>query len=329
MRILVTGAAGFIGSHLAKKYKSFNHVVLGVDNFTDYYSIELKRIRESDLTAKGIEFINCDLTNFEELSTVFKEFKPQIVVNLAAQAGIRLPIEEFSRYIDSNIRGFSNILIASSLNNVEKFLYASSSSVYGNYNTKTLKENYTDIHPVSFYGATKLTNEILANGISNYVNMKMRGLRFFTVYGPAGRPDMAYFKLINAAINEKEFHLNGDGGLKRDFTFIDDIIYAIIKLEKQLNYEKFGFHDVVNIGGGHPHSISELIKVVEQISKRKVSIVQESGIPQDVNFTNADTNYLQKLIGSSPRTSLKEGISKTYQWATSVEVIGKIEDWVK
>lgn len=329
MRILITGAAGFIGSHLAKKYKSLNHEVMGLDNFTDYYAIELKRFRESELVANGVEFVNCDLTNFDELSKVFSEFKPQIVVNLAAQAGIRLPIEEFSRYIDSNIRGFSNILIVSSLHDVKKFLYASSSSVYGNYNAETLKENYTDIQPVSFYGATKLTNEILANGISSYVNMKIRGLRFFTVYGPAGRPDMAYFKLINAAINGKDFHLNGDGMLKRDFTFIDDIVYSIIKLEQQLDSEKIGFHDVVNIGGGNPHSISELIKVVEQISERKVSIVRESGIAQDVNFTNADTRYLRQLIGTSPKTPLTNGISMTFQWATSAEILGKMQEWIK
>ena len=329
MRILVTGAAGFIGSHLAKKYKSLNHEVLGLDNFTDYYSTELKRIRASELVSNGVEFVNCDLTNFDELSKVLSQFNPQIVVNLAAQAGIRLPIKEFSRYIDSNILGFTNILMASSLHGVEKFLYASSSSVYGNYNAETLKESYTDIQPISFYGATKLSNEILANGISSYVNMKIRGLRFFTVYGPAGRPDMAYFKLINAAINGKDFHLNGDGILKRDFTFIDDIIYSIIKLEEHLNSQKIGFHDVVNIGGGSPHSIRELIECVEQISERRISIVQELGIAQDVNFTNADTNYLRKLIGTSPKTSLTDGISKTFQWATSSENIGKIQDWIK
>lgn len=330
MTVLVTGAAGFVGAHLIKELHDKGESVVGVDNFNDYYSPELKRARAKALIPNGVSIIELDLANNRDVARILGDLKPKTVFHLAAQAGVRLPLAKNSMYVDSNLLGFSNVLTESVKNKVSNFIYASSSSVYGNSTNTPYSESDHNISPISFYGATKLSNEFLASALVRGSQTRSRGLRFFTVYGPWGRPDMAYFRLADSLINQNEFNLFGKGDAIRDFTYIDDTVKSTIALGSQLDQDHHeGYADVVNIAGGKPSSMLELISMFEKISGSKLRIKFNEKIEKDVKQTIADSAKLQNLINFIPEISLEDGVSRVFEWAKSELVASSIESWAK
>jgi UDP-glucuronate 4-epimerase len=330
MTFIVTGAAGFIGFHYSHMLIKQGYSVIGVDNLNDYYSPDLKKVRlDNLLNQRNFSFINLDLSNKETVDSLVSKYKPQTIFHLAAQAGVRLGLKEYDRYVESNLIGFSNIALSAAENNVANFLYASSSSVYGNSMDLPYKESNSDLKQISFYGATKYSNEILSYSLSQSTGLKTRGMRFFTVYGPMGRPDMAYFRLIHSAISGKSFELFGDGSIRRDFTYISDVVTSIKLLSEDLDSRKQGFADIVNIGGGKPNSMIELIECINRIAKTKVNVVNKNAFSTDVRETLADCELQASLTGFIPKVTLEEGISQTYRWATEHVISKKLDNWVK
>jgi len=328
MKILVTGASGFVGSFLTRELHSRKHEILGVDSFTDYYSTELKTARWNSIVGGQVNLVKIDLADLEATDTIVRKFQPNTIIHLAAQAGIRLPITENARYTQSNLTGFSNLLNISAKFEVPNFLYASSSSVYGNGSAIPYREGEKNLAPTSFYGATKLSNEILASTIAQASQTRTRGMRFFTVYGPWGRPDMAYFRLIASAITGKEFVFYGDGSIERDFTFISDIVESICALIDELTLRPIHFSDIVNIGGGRPASINTVLEEVESITRRKINRSHQSRDTKDVQKTMADTTYLKSLTGQSPRVRIHEGLTETIEWADKVVSKADLMNWI-
>jgi UDP-glucuronate 4-epimerase len=251
------------------------------------------------------------------------------VIHLAAQPGVRTPLNRSSDYIENNIQAFTNVLQLVTESEIPNFLYASSSSVYGNSKEIPYSESSEDIHPVSIYGATKRANEILAPTYVRGSSTRARGLRFFTVYGPWGRPDMAYFRLINSGINKTEFTRFGDGHVKRDFTYISDITQQISGLHKELQSQKKGFSDIVNIGGGNPHSLNDLIESVNSKLGSDIHVLTSDMNPNDTLYTCADVSLQNSLTGFVPRVSLSEGIKETIEWASSGDISLNLDRWVK
>jgi UDP-glucuronate 4-epimerase len=328
--ILVTGAAGFVGSHLIHALGADGERVVGLDNYNDYYSPELKKMRVKALIPSTIEVIEADLTNPRFIFEIISELRPKTIYHLAAQAGVRLDIDKNDLYVQSNLVGFSNILQASIKFRVKNFIYASSSSVYGNSNNVPYSENDHNLLPISFYGASKLSNEFLAAALVRGTSTSARGLRFFTVYGPWGRPDMAYLRLAETLINDHEFNLFGTGDAVRDFTYIDDTIHATIALGKQLDESNLlGFADVVNIGGGKPSSMLELINAFENVSQKTLRVNHLNRVEKDVNQTIADSKKLEMLTSFKPKIGLLEGVEQVFNWATSSNVSAKLESWTK
>jgi UDP-glucuronate 4-epimerase len=251
LTVLVTGAAGFIGSAVANALRRSGLEILAVDNFTDYYARDLKELRVQQLLeSNSVEFKYCDLSSDISVRDLFKSKKISKVFHLAAQPGVRISSRQTERYTQDNLVAFVNVLNQAKRFNVTDFLYASSSSVYGNSSEISFNERNSTPRPTSLYGATKLSNEIIASSASRETGIRTRGLRFFTVYGPWGRPDMVYFRIGASVLIGKEFTLNGDGSLLRDFTYIDDVVKSVLLLERQLRIEPIGFADVINIGGG-------------------------------------------------------------------------------
>ena len=330
-KVLITGAAGFIGQQVALDLLQNNQVqVVGIDSLTDYYPVDLKQSRLEQLkVVERFTYQKLDISDAFGLEALLSTQQFDTVIHLAAQAGIRLPIDEYSRYIDSNLTGFANMLLMSAKYGVENFLYASSSSVYGNSTNFPLAESEPDLKPVSFYGSTKLANEILARGLSTNYQMRTRGLRFFTVYGPMGRPDMAYFRIAAALQQNKVFSLFGDGAVKRDFTYVGDVVNSIALLANDLAKQPVSFHDVVNVGGGKPCNMIELISTLETVAEKKLSIEYSSNIPQDVKTTVADTQRQKMLIGEIPKTSLEEGLRKVWEWIIRPDVNNRLETWTQ
>ena len=328
MSILITGAAGFIGSTLAGELINQGQKVIGTDNLNDYYSQDLKNYRLGLLLKnKNFTFHAGDLSNLTDAREIINIHKPQTIFHLAAQAGVRIPIEKYNSYTSSNLVGFANIATSAVAENVPNFIYASSSSVYGDSTNFPYSESETGLSQLSYYGATKYSNEILATTLALNSTTRFRGLRFFTVYGPAGRPDMAYFKLIAAAILRKPFHLYGDGSLKRDFTYIGDVVRSCVMLESQLRNNPAPFSDIVNVGGGKPSSISDLIEVINSFSDQSVEIIPAEKAIGDVKETKADTSYQLQLTNFKPEVSLKKGIELTFQWANENDIAKKLEEW--
>ncbi len=329
MKYLLTGAAGFIGFHTACKLINEGHEVVCVDNFSSYYSKDLKILRAKNLEKmfkqKILKFDLCDSAKIEKVIT---SYKPDSVIHLAAQAGVRMPLKDFGKYVESNLLGFSNLIISSARFGIENFIYASSSSVYGNESAKKLDENLGNLKPISFYGATKLSNEILASSISYTTGMKTRGLRFFTVYGPFGRPDMAYFRLMSAALNNKSFNLFGNGTISRDFTFISDNVNSIHLLSRDLYTRDQGHSDVVNVGGGSPYSMNDLVCEVQKATGQKININLLEKDLSDVLSTNASTQVLCSLIDFTPATSLTDGIQQFHEWASEIDP-RKLDQWCR
>jgi UDP-glucuronate 4-epimerase len=323
-RYLITGAAGFIGFFLAKKLLAEGSQVIGFDNLNDYYDVKLKHARLKILESYNhFTFIKGDLADKKQVMGIFAQFQPELVVNLAAQAGVRYSIENPDAYIVSNIVGFFNILEACRSYPVEHLIYASSSSVYGaNKKVPFAEADFVD-HPVSLYAATKKSNELMAYTYSHLYNIPATGLRFFTVYGPWGRPDMAYFSFANKYFAGEPIRIfnNGDfdNDLYRDFTYIDDIIEGIYHLLDKVPTESVP-HIVYNIGNNKPEKLMTFITTLERcLSKatgREVVFkkIFEPLKPGDVPATYASTEQLQAAVGFKPKTTIAEGLQKFADW---------------
>lgn len=326
-RFLITGSAGFIGYFLSKALLEQGCELIGIDNVNNYYDVKLKYGRINNLkTFKNFTFIEDDISNKETIMRIFKKYKPDIVVNLAAQAGVRYSIQNPDVYIQSNIIGFFNILEACRYYPVKHLIYASSSSVYGSNKKVPFEETDFVDKPVSLYAATKKSNELLAYTYSHLYRIPATGLRFFTVYGPWGRPDMAYYDFANRYFRGEPIRIfnNGDfeNDLERDFTYIDDIIEGILKLipllpEKDENNVP---HIVYNIGNNHPEKLMTFIHTLEKsfskVLGRKVVFekVYEPIKPGDVPITYASTKLLEQAIRFKPKTSIEEGLQKFAEW---------------
>ncbi|MET1179071.1 NAD-dependent epimerase [Peribacillus simplex] len=328
MNILVTGAAGFIGFHLSKRLLSLGFKVIGVDNINDYYDVILKNNRLKILKENpDFKFHNLDLSNKEKLNQLFKDRTIDIVINLAAQAGVRYSIENPDSYVKSNLVGFVNILEVCRHNNVKHLIYASSSSVYGA-NTKIPFSTKDPVdHPVSLYAATKKSNELMAHTYSHLYNIPTTGLRFFTVYGPWGRPDMAYYSFTKNIIEEKTIKVFNNGDMRRDFTYIDDIVEGIIRLLDKPPVYNIGWdracpdpsssyapYKVYNIGNNKPIKLMDFIITLEKLIGKKAKIEFLPMQPGDVKETYADIADLHADVGFYPSTTIEEGLTHFVNW---------------
>ncbi len=326
----MTGASGFIGFHLIEKLVAEGNEVLGIDNFNSYYSPELKMLRKQQLSERfNVEVLNLDICNKDSIKKVIYDFQPNSIIHLAAQPGIRLPLSKSENYINNNIVGFTNVLEVAVQREVPNFLYASSSRVYGNSTQIPFSEKQVGIRPISIYGTTKLCNEILTTSYISNSKTRARGMRFFTVYGAWGRPDMAYLRLAACALTGNTFKLFGDGTVKRDFTYVGDIATMINSLDKELATREEGFDDVVNIGGGNPHSMNDLIRGIENITGKQITISFEQRDKSDTNLTYASTELLRELTGFSPKVNLEEGLAQVIEWATRTEIVEKLINWTE
>ncbi|OUP77280.1 protein CapI [Erysipelatoclostridium sp. An173] len=332
--VLVTGAAGFIGSNLCKRllndYKGIN--VIGIDNMNDYYDVRIKEYRlDTLLKYDNFHFVKGNIADKEIVNGLFERYEIDIVINLAAQAGVRYSIENPDAYIESNIIGFYNILEACRHYPVEHLVYASSSSVYGTnkkvpYSTEDKVDN-----PVSLYAATKKSNELMAHAYSKLYNIPSTGLRFFTVYGPAGRPDMAYFGFTNKLVNNETIKIFNYGNCKRDFTYIDDIVEGVIRVMQKAPEKKEGEdglpippYKIYNIGNSNPENLLDFVQILSE------ELIEAKVLPEDYDFeahkelvamqpgdvpvTYADTSALEKDFGFKPRTSLRDGLREFAKW---------------
>jgi len=330
MQYLITGAAGFIGSFLCHKLAKEGNKIIAIDNFSNYYDVGLKNNRVKELLKPlKIDVINLDIVDDAKFDDLVSKSKPDVVINLAAQAGVRLPLKETDKYVNSNLVGFSNVLRSTVNCKVPYFLYASSSSVYGDKAAIPYIESEQNLHPNSFYGATKLANELLTPTLIQNSSTAARGLRFFTVYGPWGRPDMAYFRMIANVISGAEFNFFGDGSVERDFTFIDDAVNSVMALTTELQKRKPGYSDVVNLGGGRPLSMNYLLQTISSISKNEVKFNRLNSNSNDAKKTMSDSKYIESLIGSKPNTKLEDGIAKTIEWAMRKDISPNLNNWVK
>lgn len=311
-KVLVTGSAGFIGMHLCLKLlKTFQ--VIGIDNINDYYDIKLKQSRLRILkNNKKFIFFKSDINNFKHIYDIFKKVKPDIVINLAAQAGVRYSLKHPRKYLSTNIDGFFNILECCRIFKVKKLLYSSSSSVYGSQISGPFKESSNTDRPLSIYAATKKSNELMANVYNHLYDTKCIGLRFFTVYGPWGRPDMALFSFVKSIIKKNIIKIYGKGKLRRDFTYIDDIVDQVEKIIK-LDL-KFYNNQILNIGGGKPVKLMNFIKIIENHLSIKAKIKFIRTPKTDVKFTYADPSRLQKLTKLNFKTDINNGIFNFVKW---------------
>lgn len=313
----ITGAAGFIGFYLSKRLLEAGAEVIGLDNMNDYYEVSLKEERLRILNElQGFTFIKGDLADKETVLSIFKEYQPDIVVNLAAQAGVRYSIDNPDAYIQSNLVGFFNILEGCRYYPVKHLVYASSSSVYGG-NTKVpfCVEDQVD-KPVSLYAATKKSNELMAYSYAKLYGIKLTGLRFFTVYGPMGRPDMAYFKFAKKIMNGEPIQIYNNGDMMRDFTYIDDIVTGIVNiLDHAPAADELGAHyKVYNIGNNQPEKLMDYISALEKCLGREAKKEFLPMQPGDVYQTYADVSDLIRDFGFKPNTSIEEGLGKFAEW---------------
>ena len=310
MKILITGVAGFIGSHLAKSLINDDYNVIGIDNLNDYYDPLLKKNRLKILkNNKNFTFKNLDLNDINSLEILFTNSKPDKVVNLAAQAGVRYSLENPFAYSDSNLSGFVNIIELSQRFGVKNFVYASSSSVYGGNSKTPFSEDDRVDNPISLYASTKRSNELIANSYSHIHGLSTTGLRFFTVYGPWGRPDMAAFIFTNRIFNNKEIDVYNYGKMKRDFTYIDDIIAGVrSSIDKNFNCEIF------NLGNNKSEDLLNMISIIEKKLKIKAKINLLPIQPGDVKATCADIEKSKNLLNFSPKIKLDKGLNLFIDW---------------
>ena len=328
MKVLITGVAGFIGSTLAKRLLARDDEVIGIDNLNDYYDVELKKARLADISShKNFTDIRINIEDRESISDVFKKHKPSRVVNLAAQAGVRYSLENPHAYVDANIMGFLNILEGCRHNNVEHLVFASSSSVYGaNTNYPFSIHNNVD-HPVSLYAASKKSNELMAHTYSHLFNLPTTGLRFFTVYGPWGRPDMALFMFTKNILSGTPIDVFNYGDHKRDFTYIDDIVEGVVRtLDNTASSNSNWSGDspdpgtssapwrIYNIGNNNPCTLLRFIEVLENcLGKKAIKNMLPLQLG-DVPYTYADTHDLMIDVGYKPDTRIEDGIAKFVEW---------------
>jgi UDP-glucuronate 4-epimerase len=329
-KILITGAAGFIGMHVCNGLIKQNYNVVGIDNINSYYDTSLKYDRLAELGIQKdkilynqkneglskFSFLEIDLSDAGSLMTLFSKEKFDIVINLAAQAGVRYSITNPRDYINSNIVGFFNLLEACRTYPIKHLIYASSSSVYGNNKTIPFSTDHKTDEPISLYAATKKSNELMAYTYAHLYRIPATGLRFFTVYGPWGRPDMAYFSFTKSIVERQEIKLYNHGNLKRDFTYVDDIVKAISALipKSPADDENKVPHRVLNIGNQNPVDVITFVNLLEELIGKKARIKNMPMQPGDVAITYADTSAIQVLTGFTPNTPLKTGLKKFVSW---------------
>lgn len=355
MTILITGSAGFIGANLVLKLikDKLGSTIIGLDNMNEYYDVRLKEYRleqintlQSSNPAIKYHFIKGNLADKELISQVFETYRPDIVVNLAAQAGVRYSITHPDAYIESNLVGFFNILEACRHHDVKHLVYASSSSVYGSNQKVPYSTNDKVDNPVSLYAATKKSNELMAHAYSKLYNIPCTGLRFFTVYGPAGRPDMAYFGFTNRLKKGEKIQIFNYGKCMRDFTYIDDIIEGIVRVMQHAPEKKTGEdglpippYKLYNIGNQHPENLLDFVSILqEELIRAKVLSpdydfeAHKELVPMqagDVPVTYADTSDLERDFGFKPQTPLREGLRKFAEWYASYYNAYKQETLIK
>ncbi|CAM4235701.1 NAD-dependent epimerase [Lacicoccus alkaliphilus] len=327
MKVLITGTAGFIGSHLSKRLLEDGHLVSGIDNINDYYSVQLKKDRLNLLLDDKINVYKIDLENSEKVMSVFEKERPDVVINLAAQAGVRYSLENPHAYITSNINGFTSILEGCRHYDVKNLIYASSSSVYGANTSKPFSTTDNIDHPLSLYAATKKANELMAHTYSHLYNLPTTGLRFFTVYGPWGRPDMALFKFTKAIVNDDPIDVYNHGNMMRDFTYIDDIVEAITRLvvkpaQPDSNWtgsnpdpsSSYAPYKVYNIGNNSPVRLMEFIEAIENRLGKKAKKNYMDLQPGDVPETYANVDDLYNNIDFKPETKIQDGVNNFIDW---------------
>ena len=332
--ILITGAAGFIGANLVKRLLADvpNAKIIGIDSVNDYYDVRLKEYRLEELSKNdNFTFIKGNIADKALIESFFEKNKPTVVVNLAAQAGVRYSITNPDAYIESNLVGFFNILEACRNHPVEHLVYASSSSVYGSNKKVPYSTDDKVDNPVSLYAATKKSNELMAHAYSKLYNIPSTGLRFFTVYGPAGRPDMAYFGFTNKLVNGETIKIFNYGNCKRDFTYVDDIVEGVVRVMQGAPEKKNGEdglpippYAVYNIGNNHPENLIDFVQILSEELVRAGVLPEDYDFaahkelvpmqPGDVPITYADTDALERDYGFKPCTSLRDGLRKFAEW---------------
>ena len=313
--ILVTGAAGFIGYHLCGELLSKKNKVIAIDNLNNYYDIKLKKSRLIDLKKKFKKkfiFFKIDIRNKKKLHNIFKKYNIKVVIHLAAQAGVRYSIYNPKVYLDSNINGFFNILEISKNFRVKHFIFSSSSSVYGDQKKHPIKETAESSNPLSFYAATKKSDEALSHSFSHIYNMPISCLRLFTVYGPYGRPDMAPYKFTKAAIENKPINVHNNGIHQRDFTYVKDVSYSIYKLIKKPPKENY--FQIINICSSKTIKLLKFIKIIEKILNKKINKIFIKKQDGDVIKTYGNNKKLKKLIKIKKFDKIEEGMKKFIKW---------------
>ena len=328
MKILVTGAAGFIGFHLSQRLLERGNVVIGLDNLNEYYDVSLKRARLRQLVSQpNFRFVKLDLGDRHGIADLFSQLRPQRVVNLAAQAGVRYSLKNPYAYVDTNLLGFVNILEGCRHTSVAHLVYASSSSVYGANTLMPFSVHHNVNHPVSLYAATKKANELMAHTYSHLYGLPTTGMRFFTVYGPWGRPDMALFLFTRAILNRQPIQVFNQGKMKRDFTYIDDIIEGVVRIIDRVAIANEAWNSnspdpgtslapyrIYNIGSNNPVKLMTMIGILEKCLGREA---EKQFLPMqmgDVPTTYADANDLMRDLGYKPSTPLDVGIERFVQW---------------
>jgi len=327
-RVLITGAAGFIGYHLSERLLAAGDEVFGLDNLNDYYDPRLKEARLERLKKqKTFRFLRVDLGDRTGVEKIWKEIKPEVVVHLAAQAGVRYSLTHPHAYAKSNLEGMLDVLEACRAEKTGNLIFASSSSVYGLNQSMPFSERDNVDHPVSLYAATKKSNELMAHCYAHLYGIPCTGLRFFTVYGPWGRPDMAYYKFTQNILEGKEIELYGDGKMQRDFTYVDDIVEGVVRLTRfpaKPNLDWSGKkpdpatspapYRIYNIGNNQPVELGRFVSAIEEATGKKAKIVRKPMPPGDVVATAANVDDLEKEVGFRPQTSIEEGMKRFVEW---------------
>ena len=318
MKILITGIAGFIGFSLAKTLLDKNHIVYGIDNINNYYDVKLKKKRLfflKDIYKKKFKFNKIDISNTKNINSYFVGKKFDKVFHLAAQAGVRYSLFHPEKYLDSNLIGFSNIIFNCKKKKIKHFIYASLSSVYGTNKKVPYKESDKVSSPLQYYAATKISNEAIAESYSRLYKIRCTGLRFFTVYGPWGRPDMALFKFVKNIFNNKSINIYNKGYHYRDFTYIDDVIYLTLKIsESKKFFNKENYHRILNIGTGNPEPLKKYLNIIENKVGKKAKVKYLKIQKGDMVKTYACVKKLKKIVNIKNRINLEKGISNFVEW---------------